>query len=143
MNDKNLLAVTPDGITQLIDNKYESISDAIGGPIDFIRAMADVGFYIDDEGMLNGSSLNVPASIFAGRPIWGPVVLTGWVDEEGETLPPPEEAMRMLDFLAQQWAAVTSNAVLLNQDVNTNVANTETIPPPRIMSLDDWLRESS
>jgi hypothetical protein len=123
MNDKNLLAVTPDGITQLVEES--AVSDVIGGPIDFIRVMADVGFYIDDEGMLNGSLLNVAASIFAGRPIWGRVVLTGWVDEEGDVLAPPEEAMRMLDFLAQQWAAVTSNAVLLNQDVNTNVANTD------------------
>ena len=45
-------------------------------PIDFVFVHDDVGFFIEDNGMLNDSKLNVVASLTAGRALYGNCVAT-------------------------------------------------------------------
>jgi hypothetical protein len=134
----DLFRVAPDGDYRYIPNSYDGIKDAIGRdtPFDFIIISHDCGYYIDDEGMLNGSPLNVPASLFAGRPIWGPVVLcAAQPDDEGDTLAPPADAVQRLAVVAGRWLSVTAGGVAVGQDINRNVADETTIPPARIIDF--------
>jgi hypothetical protein len=133
-----LFRVDVDGDYRYVPNGYDGIKAAIGldTPFDFIVISPDCGYYIDDEGMLNGSPLNVPASLFAGRPIWGPVVLCATQpDDEGDTLPAPDKKVEWLRGLAARWHQVTVGAFAVGQDINQNKADETTIPPARVISF--------
>jgi hypothetical protein len=130
--------VDPDGNTRQVPLGYEGIKNAIGDhtPFDLVRVSKTAAFFIDDEGMLNGALLNVPASIFAGRPIWGPVVLTaGEPNDDGDSMPPDETDVNLLGLFAQMWKQVLEAAIALGQNI-FHVADPFTIPPPTITSLD-------
>jgi len=142
-----LLACSPDGVTVFVPNSYDGIKTAVGEntPFDFIRISVECGYYIDDEGMLNGAALNVPASMFAGRPVWGTGGLTAAdTDPEGDTLPPPDAAAASLIALGERWMHVTAGAALVGQDINANQADSATIPPPTVVEMtqaefDAWI----
>jgi len=108
-----LLAIHPDGRFALVPNNYEGIKEGTShAVIDFTVANDAIGFYVDDEGMLNGSVLNVPASMYAGRPLYGSVVM------------------------ANAWRSVTIVAADLGQNLDV-VANPDTVPPAQIIGLTD------
>jgi|SRR5262245_16198428 len=137
---KLLLAIKPDGRIDPVPNSYEGIKFGLDQAVlTFLRVSETAGYFIDDNGMLDEAHLNVPASWFAGRPIYGPVVLcAGEPDEEGNTLAATAEDMQVLTSLAQQWHRVVTNAADIGQ-VLVLTANPDTIPPPQVVPLpDDW-----
>jgi hypothetical protein len=80
---------------------------------------------------------NAPASMFMARALFGPVVLcAAEPDGEGNTLPPSERAVEGLAALCRLWQRVVADAESLGQDVIPH-ANEFTVPPPRIISMDD------
>jgi len=87
------------------DGTYEDIElapglkgyyDAIGcQTFDMVRLSEDCDMWVDDEGLLNGSELNLMATALRATmhqvrydlPLMGNAVLTGGATEEGDTLP--------------------------------------------------------
>ena len=130
-----LLVIQVDGTTRMVPCRYEGIRDGVGDTaFDFVRGVT-VGAYIDDEGMLNGSPLNVPLSITFGRPLYGPGVLcAASPDGFGNTLPPPDEAVASMRALGIAWHRVVTEAVTVGQNVMIH-ANADTIPPPTVVAL--------
>ena len=133
-----LYAIDTDGSVIPVANSYEGIKAGCGGAtIDFLQANQHVGFYIDDEGMLNGQRLNVVVSLMAGRALYGPAVLTAAdTDEDGNTLPPDEMSVRFAQILGVHWRQVVDDAAEKGQDPYVT-ANAETIPPPQIIGFGD------
>ena len=131
-----LLAIHPDGRYALVPNNYKGIKQGIGEAImDFTVVNDAIGFYVDDEGMLNGSVLNVPASMYAGRPLYGAVVMAAaQADDQGETLPPDRDAVRILKTFANAWRSVLTVAADLGQNLDV-IANPDTMPPAQIVGL--------
>lgn len=65
--------------TPITDMEYETLREAIGGYIEFVRipggSIEAAGMYVDEEGLLKGLTLNHTASVLAGQLITGPVVV--------------------------------------------------------------------
>jgi hypothetical protein len=140
-----LLAVYQDGTNKLIDNTYEAIKEAMNGAIiDLVGLTEDTAMFVDDNGMIEALTLNVPASLFAGRALYGPVVLCGAADDEGETMEPPSDAFYAFQVLARMWGRVADDAKAKNQSLDIP-ANADTLPPPQIIEMtaemfDEYLR---
>ena len=129
-----LLGVKPDGSTAEVPNTYDCIREGVGSWFDFVVVSATCGFYIRDEGLFDGSVLNTPASIFAGRPIYGEVVLTAaQPDDEGDTQPPSERDAALLLHLARCWASVVANAD--GQDLTIR-PDGDKVPPFQIIQFE-------
>lgn len=139
------MVVYQDGTHRMIANSYRSIKLSMNGAtITGVHLANDHSFFVDDEGMLVALTINVPASIFAGMVLYGPVVLCGPVDDEGETMPPHPAMVTGLSALANMWSAVIKDAHMKGQEILTT-ANPDTIPPPQVVALtneqfDAWLR---
>lgn len=141
-----LLRVGEDGQTSPVPNTYEGIKEALnGGTLDFVPGPFDTGFYIDDNGLVNELPLNVAASMMAFRPLFGPAVMAARdPDDEGETLPPPEDAVKAQVGIAMAWRSVLLGAIAINQDL-TFRPNADVVPPPTVVGLtdeafDQWMR---
>jgi len=135
-----LLVVEPSGHTRWTPNTYEGIKAGLGGAtLAFLRVNTAMGYFLDDNGMLTGQPLNVAASWWAGRPIYGPIVLAAPdTDDEGETLPCDPKAAAAMAGFADTWWNVTEQAARLGQDLTVR-PNADTIPPPVVVMLpDDW-----
>lgn len=131
-----LFVVSAQAVVREVSNSYTGIKDGLGGAVlDFIVVSRTAAFYIDDNGMLEDQPLNVAASFFAGRPLYGPVVLaSSETTADGDTLPPDVMDVQVLRSLADQWARVIANAADLGQDLTVR-PNADTIPPPQIIEL--------
>jgi GTP-dependent phosphoenolpyruvate carboxykinase len=136
ITNTDLYRITPEGQVNSIANEFGAIRDALDGqPFDFVYVHPEVGFYVDDEGMLNGSKLNLVASLTAGRALYGTVVLSkGDTDAEGETLPPKTEVIDYVKHYAHLWRHVVADAERLGQNV-LPTANEATVPPPVITTF--------
>ena len=135
-----LYACDPDGTFTTVECSYEGIKQGMhGATIDFVQAH-DTGFFVDDEGMLNGGQLNVIASMMTGLALYGPVVLcAGEPDRNGDTVPPPEGAARAMEAMAEAWRHVVADARRKGQEPFV-AASADTLPMPTIIALpDDWL----
>ena len=132
----SFLAVYVNGDVEEIEEGYESIKSVIHNIIDFVFLHDDLGFFIDDEGMLNYSRLNVVASIVAGRALYGNVVATrGHPDDEGNSMPVESKAaIETIRYIAHRWKHVTDDAQRLGQDPYA-ISNPDDIPPPTITEL--------
>jgi len=140
----DLLAVQPDGTASTVPNTYEGIKAGLkGATLTLMRISRTAAYYLDDEGLLNASVFNAPASMLAGRAVFGPVVLVhADVTDEGETLAPIVADMNLLSSFADAWRHVLANAAATGQDLTVR-SNGENIPPPQIMefsSQEDFLR---
>jgi hypothetical protein len=133
-----LLAVEVDGTTRMVRCAYGGIRDGLNGAtLSFLRGTNGAGLYIDDNGMITGQVLNIPASLMFGHPLYGPVVLTAAEpDEFGNTLPSSPEAVDTLRHLALAWRHVVINAASVGQDVYVT-ADADTVPEPRVVALSD------
>jgi len=132
-----LPAIYPDGTFAWVPNTYEGIKSAIPATIDFVIASEDYGFYINDNGMVDGDMLNIPASLTACHPLYGTVVLTAAApDSEGETLPPPLTITLAGMAVAQSWRHVMLGFPTVGQTFDVR-ANPDTIPAPVITELTD------
>jgi hypothetical protein len=134
-----LLAVTTQGSLAWVDNEYTAIKAALdGATMDFIQAgnpEDPAGFFIDDNGMIDAKALNMPATLFSGRPIYGPVVLcAGEPDDEGETLPPTRHHVEVMESTCHLWRTVLRGADAVGQDL-TLYANPDRIPPPTVIGF--------
>ena len=82
--------------------------------------------------------MNLPVSIVAQRPIYGPAVCCarGDTDDEGNTLPMDDDIRSFLD-LARHWRGinVVLNSAIVGQDPYA-YANEATIPPPEFIGFD-------
>ena len=135
------LLISVDGTITPIDQGYESIRAAIDNWIDMIQVTMDVGFFIDDEGMLRNLPLNIPVSMLSGRAIYGPAVLVrGNPDDEGDTVPPSKTAVQYVEKMAKWWNNVVRAAADVGQDPYA-YPNADTIPPPQIIEIPrEWLQ---
>jgi hypothetical protein len=102
--------------------------------------------YVDDNGMVNGLAFNFPASMLCGRALFGPVVLAGKPDREGDDTPPTKRLRSAFTNMAHAWEAVMVDAARNGQIILPS-ANPETIPPPEIVALSDeefmrWLMDT-
>lgn len=143
-----LLAVRPDGTTTWIENNYEAIKAALDGAtldaISLTMLDEEADYFVDDNGMVNGLPLNVCASMLAGVALYGPVVLTGYPDANGDTTPPPQRTAKALENMAAVWRSVVEDATSKNQDVLPR-ADPDAVPPPTFIPMTDeefdkWLR---
>jgi hypothetical protein len=135
MSIDGLIAVYPDGRYAEVANTYESIKEALNGAtLDLVGLPDGSGLFVDDNGMIEGLTLNVPASIFASMCLFGPVVLCGPPDEEGETQPPDERVVVGFLSLTTMWRSVCQDALRKNQRILV-AADPDTIPPAQIIPL--------
>jgi hypothetical protein len=135
MREGQLLAVYPDGRHATVDNSYESIKDAMNGAIIALVGLpGGEGLFVDDNGMLESLALNVPASMFCGQALYGPVVLCGPPDDEGETQPPSGHLFNGLTAMAGMWGSVCADAVRKGQQIFVP-ADPDTIPPAQIVEM--------
>lgn len=130
------LAVEPDGATRPVPPTYNGIKEGLHDAGFDVVGLPDRRheFFVDDEGMLNGARLNVAASLLAGRALYGPVVLTGVPDEEGETTRPTTFMVESLKGLADQWQLVERSAAWMGQDIGSH-ADADFLPSPAVISL--------
>lgn len=136
MRAGEVVAVATNGRVRRVPNTYEGIKDGVDqATIDYVGITERCGLYVDDNGMIEGQPLNVPASMFAGAALYGPVVLAGGADDEGETLPPHPDAIELMESLAAMWRQVTHDAARKGQ-TTTFPANAATVPGPVFVSLD-------
>ena len=141
-----LLLVTPEGMHRPVDNTYEAIKEALdGATLDTVAlGSGEESFFVDDEAMYRELMFNVPASLMTGIALFGPVVLCGPPDSEGETQAPSARARMAMMNMADIWQAVCLDAAMKGQAILA-LANAETLPPPVVISLDNdqfdaWLR---
>jgi hypothetical protein len=133
----HLIAVYPDGRYAECGNSYEQIKAAMNGAtIDLVGLPDGHGFFVDDNGMIEELTMNVPASIFASIALFGPVVLCGPPDAEGETLPPDERVANGFLALTMMWRKVCMDALRKGQRILV-AADSSTIPPAQVISLTD------
>jgi Domain of unknown function (DUF3846) len=141
-----LLVIAPDGRCRTVPNSYEGIKDGLdGATLDAVTLPDNEHcLFVDDDGMVTGLALNVPASLLSSMALYGPVVLTGAPDDEGETQPPSGRMMTAAANMALCWRRVNLDATAKGQDL-TVMANAATVPAPEIVALsneefDAWLR---
>lgn len=141
----SLLLATPTGETRDVPNTYEGIKEALDGATLDVVALPDGScYFVSDTGMLDGLYFNAPASIMAGQALWGPVVLAGPPDAEGETTEPNERARHALASMTEFWGHVLRDAANKGQAILT-AADADSIPPPQVIGLTNeqfeaWLR---
>lgn len=132
-----LLVIYADGNTAHIPNEYEAIRAMIGNWIDLARGHGPVSAFVDDEGMLNGCPLNVIASLFLGRPVYGPAVLVASAPgDDGETLTISPHEMDMIEAFGSMWGTVLAEASRLGQNL-TVLPTPDTLPPPEVITMTD------
>ena len=132
-----LLACQPNGDITFVPNTYEGIKRGLNGAtLDFLSA-GETGMYIDDDGMVDGLALNVPASLMFGIALYGPIVLcAGRPDDNGDTLPASSDAVSVLSGIAGQWNHVVVDAARKGQSVEVR-ADAGNVPPPVVVGLSD------
>jgi Domain of unknown function (DUF3846) len=145
-----LIAVEPDGTWREVPNTYEGIRDGLHDvAFDYVQAghpPQAIGCYLDDEGMLNGAPLNLTVSLIVGRPLYGPVVVTGGVDAEGNDFPPSARLGTFLAQLGDMVAQLRVGARHVGQSLDWP-ANPDTIPPTPVFTFDTeeefeaWMQE--
>lgn len=104
----SLFKVHPDGTVSAVANTYEGIKAALDGEtLDFCRLSPTLGVYLDDNGINHRLPLNIPVSIYAGVPIYGPCVLAAAdADSEGNTLPPIDHDVEWMRRVGDRWNQV-------------------------------------
>ncbi|NQX18188.1 DUF3846 domain-containing protein [Rathayibacter sp. VKM Ac-2857] len=88
------------------DTHVTELQAAIGCHwFDVIRCEHGIDLWVDDEGMINGSTLNRPATFLANllghpSPVYGSAVILGGNADTGDTAPlTPEQEARVRDLL--------------------------------------------
>lgn len=131
-----LLVINADATTDDTPNTYEGIRRGVGDTwFSFVHATERIGFYIQDEGMLDNQPLNVVASMLANCTLWGPVVLCrGMPDDEGDTVPVSQQVHDLALGMCASWRNVIAYGTRVGQDL-TVLPNADTIPPPTFREM--------
>jgi|SRR5664279_1245500 len=119
MNRFHALSIALDGAVSHCDWDpdvaiLERLQLAVDGDVDVVSLTADLDMWVNDEGIVRGMPINVVASFIAreflgerfAQPYFGPVVFTGGVDDEGETLALASAQIAMLSEIAEHMAAL-------------------------------------
>ena len=95
MNKQKAVVISTDGHKGVVEfefgKSYELLSNAVGGMIECV-GLKDADLWCNENGIAEGLELNMIASAIyseafnASNPILGNVIITGSVDDEGETL---------------------------------------------------------
>ena len=95
MEKQKAVIISTDGHKSVVEfeigKSYELLSNAVGGMIECVR-LKDADLWCNENGIAEGLELNMIASAIyseafnASNPILGNVIITGSVDDEGETL---------------------------------------------------------
>lgn len=91
--------------TELHELDLKTLQNAVGGLVDVVDSdSGESTIWVNDEGLLMGLETNFVGTYLArklGRRVTlvGPVVLTGGVGEDGETLPISAEGLKVIDGL--------------------------------------------
>jgi hypothetical protein len=95
MNKQKAVVSSTDGHKGVVEfefgKSYELLSNAVGGMIECV-GLKDADLWCNENGIAEGLELNMIASAIyseafnASNPILGNVIITGSVDDEGETL---------------------------------------------------------
>lgn len=136
MSEGQLLAIHWDGEMEWVPCTYEGIKRGLRDAVlDFRRAGEHIGVYINDNGMLDGSPLNMTASILFGHPLYGSVVFAAaYPDAKGDTLPADEEHLRPFRGMARMVKDLHERAAQVGQSLSI-VANPDTVPAPTITPI--------
>lgn len=100
MEKQKAVIISTEGHKSVVEfefgKSYQILSDAVGGMIECV-GLKDADLWCNENGISEGLDLNMIASAIysdafgAGNPILGNVIITGSVDDEGETLGLTEE----------------------------------------------------
>jgi hypothetical protein len=94
---------------------YDSIEEHIGSPFTVAPLTEELALFVNDEGLYNGMTLNVPLALSYGAVICGPIMMIGSADRHGNTtLPIVEE---------EDWGvikAICENLTIANGHVTAN-----------------------
>jgi hypothetical protein len=82
-----------DGFRCMKDISGDKINEAVGGYFD-ILAKPNITLWVLDDGM--HLPLNYPVALLFGERLFGDVVVTGGVGEQGESLPIPPALIRIV-----------------------------------------------
>lgn len=146
------VAVLPDGNAftfELGDDSYKRIVEVIGGYIDSVstRQWEDVIGYVHDEGLLIGLEPNVYASYAFNRPLVGPLVLVGTLNEDGES--DGEDYNAPDRFVSEEFAelvkAMNTNEEMRNI-LSEQIANMDFAPTVIGMTdeqMDQWFTDGT
>ena len=95
MEKQKAVVISTDGHKGVVEfefgKSYELLSNAVGGMIECV-GLKDADLWCNENGIAEGLELNMIASAIyseafnASNPILGNVIITGSVDDEGETL---------------------------------------------------------
>jgi hypothetical protein len=95
MKKQKAVIISTDGHKSVVEfefgKSYQLLSDAVGGMIECV-GLKDADLWCNENGIAEGLELNMIASAIysdafnASNPILGNVIITGSVDDEGETL---------------------------------------------------------
>ena len=95
MKQQKAVIISTEGHKSVVEfdfgKSYQLLSDAVGGMIECV-GLKDADLWCNENGISEGLDLNMIASAIysdafgAGNPILGNVIITGSVDDEGETL---------------------------------------------------------
>ncbi len=95
MEKQKAVVISTDGHKGVVEfefrKSYELLSNAVGGMIECV-GLKDADLWCNENGIAEGLELNMIASAIyseafnASNPILGNVIITGGVDDEGETL---------------------------------------------------------
>lgn len=132
-----LLAVAIDGTARWVPNTYEGVKDGLdGATLDAVRVSEKASFYINDNGIIERQALNIPASMFAGRAIYGPVVLMhGDPDAWGNEQPPRRDDANLMQAFCRSWQRVCADIKRLNQPEPIIRSDDTLLPPPQIIDI--------
>jgi hypothetical protein len=107
------VVVHTNGVVEVVnlDNGYKAIQAVVGGYFEMVSsASGDTSFWVHEEGKLIGLEPNIVATkiLWALNPAFdhrelllGPVLLTGGVDDEGETLGVGVEGLNAVHIAAK------------------------------------------
>lgn len=135
-----LLVVREDALVFTIANEFHAIKGALDGAgLDF-AAGTHVGAYVDDEGLYNALPLNVIASLFVHRSLYGPAVMCSPLpDNHGNNVPLDDHTARAIMAAAAAWRAVIDYAAMAGQDI-TVYSNPDTVASPVFIPLPNgWM----
>jgi hypothetical protein len=95
MEKQKAVIISTDGHKSVVEfefgKSYQLLSDAVGGMIECV-SLKDADLWCNENGIAESLELNMIASAIyseafnASNPILGNVIITGSVDDEGETL---------------------------------------------------------
>lgn len=108
------LLITPEAARPIaLDPHRTAIADAIGCDVFTVVGLRDgIDVFVDDEGLVNGSPLNLPLTVLAhqlgqAEVLFGSGVVVG-VDDDGETISLNDDQQRtVLEALVTEPAAET------------------------------------